>query len=179
MGFKTAWVGVRDVAPEVIHEVFGLRSLGHEEEDDVIDDDVYGVALPGWYVIVANTSVRAENPYYFEEMPLGRVTADGGVAVGCFVHETVMHSGGAGWKGGEQQWSVCHMGDQAVDDLTVEGAPPEPFAEIERRQRERQEGVTNVDHIFDIPVALAGALVGFFHDKTPRKAQDFERLERI
>ena len=179
MGFKVAWAGMRGVAPEVVHEVFGLRSLGRAEEDDVIDDDVYGIALPHWYIVVANTSYRVERPYYFETMPLAQVTAGGGEAVGCFVNETVMHSGGASWSGGQRQWSLFHSPEEGLDHLDVEGEPPDIFAEIERRLRERQVGVTNVDYVFDIPVELAGALVGYFHNRIPSDAMYYERLERI
>lgn len=40
VGFKIAWAAARAVAPETVHEVFALRSLGRASEDDVIDDDV-------------------------------------------------------------------------------------------------------------------------------------------
>lgn len=180
MGFKIAWCAVRGVSPEVVHEVFELGSLGRAGEHEVIDDDVYGIALPEWYVVVANTSYRAARPYYVETMPFDVITQRGAEALGCHVHETTMISGAMGWSEGVERWRLYHDGGQeGVGHLEVSGTPPEALGPIERALRQKQEGVSKVDYVFDIPVDVAHALVGYRHDRTPENARWYERLERL
>jgi hypothetical protein len=76
----------------------------------------------------------------------------------------------AQWRAGEQVWSVQHRGgDYGVDDLVIEGTPPEPFEEIRARcfaaQQAAKHDKIGVDYVFDIPVELGRSIVGFRHDQ--------------
>ena len=76
----------------------------------------------------------------------------------------------AQWRAGEQVWSVQHRGgDYGVDDLVIEGTPPEPFEEIRARCFAAQQAARHdkiaVDYVFDIPVELGRSIVGFRHDQ--------------
>ena len=88
------------------------------------------------------------------------------------VHEGVMWSSCAFWHRGEQIWSVQHTGDgsEAEDpshfNLHTSGTPPEIFEGIKAKYFEAQKtDGEDVDHVFEVPIALTEQISGFRYDK--------------
>jgi hypothetical protein len=87
--------------------------------------------------------------------------------IACFVEEHVMVSRAAGWKNGQQIWSVTHDAQESDRHLKVEGEPPVGFAAIRDRLTKQQEEDDGADFIFNIPVDLAKELTGYTHEEEP------------
>ena len=88
------------------------------------------------------------------------------------------------WRAGKRQWWISHEGEDGPRGLGVDGQPPECLASIRREMEatQRAEGGddADVDWIFEIPLRVAQALVGFKHDETWGHLvdQEFAVLER-
>lgn len=131
-------------------------------------------------MVIANTSGYARRPYHLETMPLAAISQRGAEAIGCHVNETTMISGAIGWSDGVERWRLYHDGGQeSIHHLEVSGGPPHALAAIDHACREKQARDTQVDYVFDTPLDLACAIVGFRHDRTPEDARWFERLARV
>ncbi|HEY6925701.1 MAG TPA: hypothetical protein VI653_19630 [Steroidobacteraceae bacterium] len=72
------------------------------------------------------------------------------------------------WSQGKRKWWLSHEGDAGPKGLATNGDLPEPFPavrkEMELAQLEAGGDHAGVDYIFEIPLKLAEALVGFKHD---------------
>jgi len=77
-----------------------------------------------------------------------------------------MCSTAAHWIDGAEQWFVVHDSEDGLTSLEVIGNPPASLEPIRARQMALQEGVNDVDYIFDVPLAVAETFVGFRHDGT-------------
>jgi hypothetical protein len=73
----------------------------------------------------------------------------------------------AGWKDGEQIWSVTHDAQEGDGHLEVEGEPPCGFGAIRDRLAKQQEEDGGADFLFDILVTLAKEITGYRHDERP------------
>ena len=158
---------------DAVNKVLKLSAGGVFEE--VPDADYTGADLGDWYVVIANgtngiTLTRAN----FELLSKDREV------VFCCVEEHVMCSMATGWRDGHRIWSVTHESDKGIEHLNAGGELPAVYDSINERLRNLQETAKDrdiVDYIFDIPVELAGAITGFWHDRDiVGKEQPFEVL---
>ena len=73
------------------------------------------------------------------------------------------------WSAGKRKWWISHEGENGPNGLATDGDLPECFpsirSELEEAQRADGGDDADVDHIFDIPLKVAQALVGFKHDE--------------
>lgn len=118
----------------------------------------------GWLLIVARGC----------EHRIGRTDslaklANSAEVIACAVEEHVMFSGAECFMDGRSLWRVEHDAQQSRRDLSVIGEPPEDFDEVrarhEKAQDEEDRGSAEVDFIFEVPLDLARARVGFKHDE--------------
>lgn len=73
------------------------------------------------------------------------------------------------WSGGKRKWWISHQGENGPKGLDTAGQLPDYFSAIknEMEEAQRAEGGddADVDYIFEIPLRVAQALVGFKHDE--------------
>ena len=83
----------------------------------------------------------------------------------CEVNETVMWSSAELWRDGAQLWQVTHAGDgEDVTDLSCTGEVPEALAGVRDTCEGLQKEADGVDYMFEIPLDLAAAAIGFRHE---------------
>ena len=89
-----------------------------------------------------------------------------------------MYSSATSWQRGRRLWSVEHDAQKALEDLDVQGDPPQEFAAI-RDELFAKQTDESCDYIFDIPVELARTVTGYRHDRNIGLPKDaFEVLVR-
>lgn len=163
MGFAITWFAFRaSESDSLLHEL-GLRLTG--ETDDGPDSLVATVKLRnGWQVLWYN---QYQCPFV-DESTLKRLSARCEI-IRCRVEEHVMASSSECWSSGQRVWAVFHEGENGPKGLAVEGEPPPCFTEVRQKMEDTQaaEGgdAAEVDYIFEIPLLVAKALVGFKHDE--------------
>jgi len=156
MGASLSWFAVRGKTPEAVLQDLGLRNVGKEHRKTRF----CGGALPsGWYLVI-----HGRHEFTNDEV---RRLSLGCEVIACFVEEHVMFSSAAGWKDGEQMWSVAHDAQEGDGHLEVQGKPPTGFAAICDCLTKQQQEDGGADFIFDIPIALAAELTGYRHDGRP------------
>lgn len=85
-------------------ESLSLKGTGTHE--DVPESPVLGSDLGnGWYLVLANEY----DSDLLGEQVLGQLSVDAQV-ITCMIEEHCMHSFAAGWRHGQQIWSVFHKG---------------------------------------------------------------------
>jgi len=101
----------------------------------------------------------------------------------CVVNETVMSSSCEFWSNGKSIWSVWHIGDgsdvsdKSVFNLSSSGSLPANFEQIKSQHIAKQEtGDKKVDLIFEVPLELAKAEIGFRHEQYLRSGTDVEKF---
>ena len=105
-----------------------------------------------------------------------------GEVVACLVEEHIMFSSATRWVSGAKVWSVQHDAQRWIEHLDAVGELPPKFSIVRDELRAKQEAAggrkARVDHIFDVPVALAHDFTGYRHDHViPGLADDtFEVL---
>jgi hypothetical protein len=157
MGASLSWFAVRGKPPTAVLQDFGLKNVGRE----YCTTPYCGGSLPsGWYLVI-----HGRHEFTSDE---ARRLSRGCEVVACFVEEHVMVSRAAGWKDGEQIWSVTHDAEEGDGHLEVEGEPPASFAAIRDRLAKQQEKDGGADFLFDIPVDLAKEMTGYSHEETPQ-----------
>jgi hypothetical protein len=166
MGVSLSFLAVKGQAPEEIHRTLGLSDTGVASG---IDDDprpmVRGTALPnGWYLILLDDITHP----LIVSRPLTRALSKGCEVVGCQVEEHDMYSACFGWRDGASVWSVVHDARKAPDHLAVWGDPPLRLDDIEAQAEARaaRPDASDVDHFFEIPVALAYSCCGWRYDRS-------------
>jgi hypothetical protein len=174
MGFSLSWIAVKGKStPEILREL-GLRATG--ERASAGEQPFVGASNNAWYLIVAD---GAEHPVLRLEI-LERLSI-GCEVMTCTVEEHVMFSRSTGWRNGQSLWAVTHRGEVGPTGIEEEGTPPSEYAPIRDRllQRQQDEGgeAADVDYLFDIPVALVHAFVGYKHDELKTNFSEFEVLE--
>ncbi|MCO5052794.1 MAG: hypothetical protein M9920_10870 [Verrucomicrobiae bacterium] len=87
----------------------------------------------------------------------------------CLVEEHIMASSVELWSGGKRKWWLSHEGENGPKGLSIDGELPESFPAIQKAMERAQiaEGGDDagVDFIFEIPLKVAQAIVGFKHDE--------------
>jgi hypothetical protein len=175
MGFSLSWIAIRGRPTSEIFRELALWPTG-ERAIEGEAPFVGAQSASGWYLIVAN---EAEHPMLRPEIlePL----SVGCEVMTCTVEEHVMFSRASGWKNGKSLWAVTHRGEVGPAGIEEEGTLPSEYAAIRDRlvQEQQAEGGANadVDYLFDIPVALVQAFVGYKHDELKTDFKEFEVLE--
>jgi hypothetical protein len=166
MGFSLSFLAVKGQIPDEIHRRLGLSDTGIASS---IDDDprpaVRGAALPdGWYLILLDD---ISHPLIVSR-PLTHSLSQGCEVIGCQVEEHDMFSACLCWRDGAIVWTVVHDARKAPDHLGVWGDPPVRLDDIEAQAEARaaQPDASDVDHIFEIPVALAYSCCGYRYDQS-------------
>jgi len=163
MGYSISWIAFKDKTAAQGAELLGLSPSG--KFDEVPRDMFSGSLLPsGWYVVVIE---KCEHKFV-RERSLQRMSAMAEV-VAAAIEEHVMFSSAEAWKNGKQVWRVAHESESGPRHLAEQGALPEQYRRVKERllaaQHIEDGGAREVDYIFDVPLELAEAIVGFKHDK--------------
>jgi hypothetical protein len=163
MGYSLSWLAVRGKPAQVVLDELQFHPTGVREE--IPESELTAVEMPnGWYLIVSQHSELVAS-----DAAITRLSASGGEVVTCFVEEHVMFSSATRWKDGSKTWSVFHNSQERRDHLQVQGELPSEFssivADLKAKQQRSDAKKRRVDFIFDVPVALAQALVGYRYDR--------------
>lgn len=161
MGYSLSWVAVETAGEEALRTEFGLQATGETSEVGP-EFDLSGAHLPGWFLLVADHSDAL-----VDEQLLKSLSSHGRV-VAAMVEEHVMFSSSEEWLNGVRVWGAIHVPDAGLYHIGVEGSLPETYTAIHARQfnEQKKDGGQDagVDHIIDIPLELAAAIIGFRHD---------------
>ncbi len=162
MGYSLSWLAVKGKSPQAVRVELGFRATGEHEK--MPDSDLSAAELPnGWYLIVSNHTEQVAPDDALQRL------SSGCEAVTGFVEEHVMVSSASGWKDGQRCWSVIHDSQKRRDSLETQGQLPPMFESILEKFRLKQKEADirkrGVDFIFEVPVELAGTLVGYRHDR--------------
>lgn len=163
MGFSCSWAAVRGTAKDDILLALGLVDTGIP--DEARESPISGAETPnGWYVLFFNDVYSP----HLSDRGMSALSLRGEVVVAT-VQEHAMYATSAYFQGGARRWWMEHDAAQSLDHLLVEGEPPAVFRTIlvEKHavQLKEKSGVIEVDHYFDVPLALAASLSGFRHDQ--------------
>jgi hypothetical protein len=177
VGASISWAAVQGSTPEEVCAALGLRATG--ERLELPEAAVTGAELAGgWYMVVSDH----DGLELASDRILARLSILG-EAVACFVEEHNMCSAAVGWRNGHNAWRVLHEFARGVENLEAEGDLPPEFTQIRDERLARQQvvqgGEPKVDDLFDIPIALVHAIIGYRHDEIiPEMGDDaFEVLE--
>lgn len=162
MGYSITWCAIREEAAEKFLSHVGLSTTGESETDPESRFSTAKLST-GWRLFWSNKydcPLLAKSVASFSgehELLLSRV------------EEHVMASSAELWLGGSRKWWISHEGEDGPKGLDVDGEPPECFPSIQEQMQhaQRAEGgdQADVDYIFEIPLKVAQALVGFKHDE--------------
>lgn len=179
MGFAISWLAVQGKDPDHVLETLGLSRTGETEEFP--DSELTCAELPGaWFLVAIN---RFDSPLS-SEATLASLSIDCRL-VACKVEEHVMYSAASGFENGARVWHVEHDAQQDTYHLSSQGTPPPELAHfhaiLKKQQDEAGGADADVDHIFDVPVALAEAITSYRHDRMPEldNAEPFEILVQV
>lgn len=153
---------MREEAADQLLSHLGLSATGETEEDPASRFSTARLKT-GWRLIWSNAYAC---PVLTKNLP--GFSGEHEVVL-CQIEEHVMASSAEVWLGGERKWWVSHEGEDGPQGLETEGELPECFASIrenmEKAQRADGGNEADVDFIFEIPLKVAQALVGFKHDE--------------
>jgi hypothetical protein len=163
MGWAITWCAVREDKAEQLLNQLGLSPTG--ETEDVPESLISTAKLDtGWRVIWYN---EYDCPF-LKPRDLSVLSSDKEVLL-CLIEEHVMASSSEMWSQGKRKWWLSHEGEDGPKGLATGGDLPESFPAIRKEMEEAQlaEGGedADVDYIFEIPLKVAEALVGFKHDE--------------
>ena len=163
MGFSITWCAVlEDAAAKFLHDL-ELTPTGETEE---VPESPFSTARldTGWRVVWANAY---ESPF-LDPKRMATLSKERDVLL-CLVEEHAMASSAEYWSGGSRVWWIGHEGENGPKGLSTDGALPEGFDAIrsamEDAQRAEGGDDAGVDYLFEIPLKVAEALVGFKHDE--------------
>lgn len=161
MGYSFSWIAVQPNMEPALRAHFGLRDL--EKTSVYPDFTINTAAVNGWCLLHWD-----HQDHLIDEGLLRSISANGR-AVAVMLEEHVMYASAEEWEKGERKWGVVHCGDIHVLHLDEEGTFPSSFAAIKEEYTAKQDAAggvkAGVDHISDIPLELARAVVGYRHDK--------------
>jgi hypothetical protein len=163
MGYANSWIAFRSKTDAQAAALLGLSPSGKFEE--VPESMFCGVRLDnGWYVVVINEYGHK----FVRERSLQRVSVAADV-VATSVEEHVMFSCAESWKNGKLIWRVTHESGSSRRHLEEHGSLPGQYLDIKERllaaQQREDEGAHEVDYVFDVPLELSEAIVGFKHER--------------
>ena len=163
MGFAITWCAVREDKAQGLLDQLGLSPTGERER---VPESLISMATldTGWRVIWYNEYACP----LLKQDDLRKISEERDILV-CLVEEHVMASSSEFWSGGSRAWWIAHEGEDGPIGLETDGEPPDVFPAIKKAMEDAQraEGRTNtdVDYIFEIPLKVAQAIVGFKHDE--------------
>jgi hypothetical protein len=159
MGARLSWFAVENADKATLLARLGFVECG-VASDELTSPLVCGEFPGGWLVFVADDMGLDLNR-------LQALAAADGLALGCEIEEHVMFSRLRGFRGGAQIWSVAHDPDVDPRDVSVEGAPPPPFADLRARlaAEQAEDDDPQIDYMFDLPPRLSEQLCGYAHDR--------------
>ncbi|MCC6535954.1 MAG: hypothetical protein IT162_00285 [Bryobacterales bacterium] len=155
MGYAISWLAVRqdeETAALAALELIATHVSHHEP--DAVHPWYATRTTAGWTVIWSNL--------YAPERFATFAEAHAGDVIVCDVEEHAMAICLEAYRDGELLWRVEHDAQEGAGHLYVEGAPPPEFAAI-RAEILAALPDPEVDRIFEIPVRLGEAVVGFKH----------------
>lgn len=163
MGYAISWIAFKNKTAAQAAELLGLSPSG--KFDEVPESMFCGVLLGnGWYVVV----VDEYGHKVMRERSLQRVSAAAEV-VAVAIEEHVMSSSAEAWKNGGRIWKISHESESGPRNLEELGSFPEGYPSIKERllaaQQREDDGAREVDFVFDVPLELSDAIVGFKHDR--------------
>jgi hypothetical protein len=163
MGYAISWIAFKDKTAAQAAGLLGLSPSGELEQEP--ESMFCGVRLDnGWYVVVINEYRHK----FVSDRSLQRVSAAADV-VAANIEEHVMFCSVEEWDRGNLIWKVGHESEKGLRHLEEQGSPPGQYLAVKERllaaQRREDEGAREVDYVFDAPLELADALVGFKHDR--------------
>lgn len=170
MGWSITWCAVREDKAERFLSQLGLLPTGETEE---LPQSLISMAQldTGWRVIWYN---KYDCPF-LNARELSALSNDNDVLL-CRVEEHVMASSSEMWSQGKRKWWLSHEGEDGPRGLDTDGDPPESFPAIRKEMEEAQRAAggddAEVDYMFEIPLKLAQALVGFKHDEEDTHVTD-------
>jgi hypothetical protein len=163
MGYAISWIAFQDKTAAQGAELLGLFLSGRLEQEP--ESMFCGVRLDkGWYVVVINEYGHK----LVSDRSLGRLSGSGSV-IAATIEEHVMFCSAEEWNGGKLIWKVSHQSEKGPRHLEETGSPPVRYLAVKERllaaQQREDEGAREVDYVFDVPLELAEAIVGFKHDR--------------
>jgi hypothetical protein len=173
MGVAMSWIAIKGLDRSEI--LIRMRLKPNGAVGDFLGGKIGVQELPdGWTLIVIGDVLHPLASRKALEQ-----TSAGCTILTCNIEEHVMFSRAEAWEDGKRLWYVEHEGDSDARGLEVQGKLPANYAALERDHRESQQADDaadpGVDHIFDVPLALAASIVGYKHDESP--IDKFELLD--
>lgn len=160
MGYSFSWVAVQQKAEAALRTHFGLREL--DETAGAADFPLSFARAGEWSILQWD-----HQDHLIDDRLLQALSVQGRV-VAVMLEEHVMFSSVEEWENGQRKWAVAHCGDIHVLHLDQEGKLPAAFSSINEQQQAKQTDAgekARVDHICEIPLDLAKAVVGYRHDE--------------
>lgn len=158
MGTVVGWIAVEGTPKDQVAEVLGLVAASDESKAKA------GIcAIANGWVIVFTTDFGFPTP---GRMAL--LSADGS-AIAVSADDHTMFSVVRGYQRGKATFAIEHDGGElGVRHIAVAGKAPAEWGRIlekanQKQDEEDKEG-TEVDFLFDAPIALAEAICGYRHD---------------
>lgn len=172
MGYRISWLAVHAIDKGTVYDRLELKPS--DKAGFAFDHPTTGAQLPnGWTVVCFNELAHE----LVGDNEVRRLSA-GWTVMACNLCETTMCSSASLWRDGKELWAVYHFSNDTVDHLQTSGILPAEFAAIEERYRALQSKEDSddpvVDHMIEIPMALASQLTSFRHNEGP---ENFEFLE--
>jgi hypothetical protein len=170
MGYSVTWTAVRGKSPEAVLEALGLARTGRTNEDGVTSRTPFAWCEleGGWVLVLADAGAAGER--FLDDAGHGGAflasLSKGCEVVACFVEEHVMVSRAAAWADGVRRFDVKHDAQVALDHLERVGEPPAGAEDGEATARaELANDPDPCDHLFDVPVLFANAVVPYRYDE--------------
>lgn len=163
MGFAISWIAFKD---KTVAQTAGILSLAPAGDFEQEPESLFSGVQPNtrWSVVFINEFGHRS----VSQRSLQRVSEHSEV-VAVNVEEHVMFSSAECWKTGKLLWKVSHEAESGPYNLEEQGDHPQQYVAIKERllaeQQHEDQGERQVDFVFDIPLELADAIVGFKHDR--------------
>lgn len=173
MGYRVLLIAVSGKDADTVHADYGVAPTGQYEE--IAESAVTGAHLPnGNYLLYINDDITPSDSVF------AKLSIDASL-LACYANETVMDSYVASWVAGVEQWSVWHDAQQSLRHLEIDGPVPDQLTPIRERLTAEQDGVSDTDFMFDIPIELFVALGGvrYNEDIPGAGTEPWQVLDRI
>lgn len=163
MGYSISWIAIRGIAKAEACTRLSIRDS--KEPDEANASPVSGATLPtGWLVFFLN-----ELTHPFVEVEALCKLSEGCEVIGCQVEEHVMVSASFLYRNGRRLWDITHRSEKGIDNLEVDGSPPNEFQAIRAKNLASQQKADaedeGVDYVFEVPLELAEGICGYKHDR--------------
>jgi hypothetical protein len=163
MGFSISWLAVRGITNSETCARLGIRDS--EQPDEANESPISGASIPtGWLVLFLNDLTHP-----FVTVDSLRRLSKRCEVVGCQVEEHVMVSSSFFYRDGSRLWNVTHESEKGIENLEVDGVPPDALQDIKVKNLDLQAQDTDegggVDYVFEVPLELAESVCGYKHDR--------------